>query len=320
MVGLRPAPPLIGLGLLEDTGTDYRRCPSARRQPAFMAASIAYGTSQGKTVLGRFGLKANHGSVREQVAAAFINDIGSAPGLSANCPPIRRDARNSWSPASRLNQAGCNGTLRPHACGAGANRPTIEVQHGEQLFGTAQCAQCHMPELKTGEFGSSRSWRADDSSVHRLVAARHGARTCRRTSDFLAGGSEWRAPPLGNRLVRTVNGASGFMHGGRARNFTEAIMWHGGEADASRQAFSSLARADRALIAFSSPCDRVERYTGASGPDIVCIILVAAYNNHHTRISGSLERGHVVFSRRIEALSRDRHATDADHVIAIATS
>jgi len=70
--------------------------------------------------------------------------------------------------------------------------------------------------------------------------------------DFLAGGSEWRTPPLwGIGLSETVNGASAFLHDGRARNFTEAIMWHGGEANASRHAFSGLSRADReALMAF----------------------------------------------------------------------
>jgi CxxC motif-containing protein (DUF1111 family) len=70
--------------------------------------------------------------------------------------------------------------------------------------------------------------------------------------DFLAGGNEWRTPPLrGIGLSETVNGAHAFLHDGRARNFTEAILWHGGEAEASREAFRSFTRADRdALTAF----------------------------------------------------------------------
>ncbi|HCL61727.1 MAG TPA: thiol oxidoreductase, partial [Rhizobiales bacterium] len=44
-----------------------------------------------------------------------------------------------------------------------------------------------------------------------------------------------------------------FLHDGRARNLTEAILWHGGEAQASRDAFTKLSKADRdALIAFVS--------------------------------------------------------------------
>jgi CxxC motif-containing protein (DUF1111 family) len=70
--------------------------------------------------------------------------------------------------------------------------------------------------------------------------------------DFLATGSEWRTPPLwGIGLSKTVNGAGAFLHDGRARDFTEAILWHGGEAQASREAFRQLPPQDRAaLLAF----------------------------------------------------------------------
>jgi CxxC motif-containing protein (DUF1111 family) len=70
--------------------------------------------------------------------------------------------------------------------------------------------------------------------------------------DFLASGREWRTAPLwGIGLSATVNGASGLLHDGRARNFTEAILWHGGEAEGAREAFRRMAREEReALLAF----------------------------------------------------------------------
>jgi CxxC motif-containing protein (DUF1111 family) len=70
--------------------------------------------------------------------------------------------------------------------------------------------------------------------------------------DYLAGGGEWRTPPLwGIGLSESVNGAGAFLHDGRARNFKEAILWHGGEAEVSREVFRKLPRDDRdALIAF----------------------------------------------------------------------
>jgi len=41
------------------------------------------------------------------------------------------------------------------------------------------------------------------------------------------------------------------LHDGRARNLTEAILWHGGEADRARQRFQALSATDRdALLAF----------------------------------------------------------------------
>lgn len=70
--------------------------------------------------------------------------------------------------------------------------------------------------------------------------------------DFNASGSEWRTPPLwGLGLVHTVNPDAGFLHDGRARTIEEAILWHGGEAEAAKEHFRRLPHADRqALLAF----------------------------------------------------------------------
>jgi CxxC motif-containing protein (DUF1111 family) len=67
-----------------------------------------------------------------------------------------------------------------------------------------------------------------------------------------ASGYEWRTPPLwGIGLTETVSGHTLFLHDGRARNITEAILWHGGEAQAARDAFAGLPKEDRdRLVAF----------------------------------------------------------------------
>ena len=70
--------------------------------------------------------------------------------------------------------------------------------------------------------------------------------------DELASGTEWRTPPLwGLGLAEVVNPDARYLHDGRAHTIEEAILWHGGEADAARRAFSALSRDDRAaLISF----------------------------------------------------------------------
>jgi CxxC motif-containing protein (DUF1111 family) len=70
--------------------------------------------------------------------------------------------------------------------------------------------------------------------------------------DFLADGREWRTPPLwGIGLTQLVNQHTFFLHDGRARNLVEAILWHGGEAEASRERFKHLSAAERQrLIVF----------------------------------------------------------------------
>ena len=70
--------------------------------------------------------------------------------------------------------------------------------------------------------------------------------------DFKAGPREWRTQPLwGLGLSAIVSGSTAMLHDGRARNAAEAILWHGGEADISREAFRKMPKADReALLKF----------------------------------------------------------------------
>jgi CxxC motif-containing protein (DUF1111 family) len=52
-------------------------------------------------------------------------------------------------------------------------------------------------------------------------------------------------------LTQTVNGHTYLLHDGRARNLSEAILWHGGEGESAKEKFraaSAKVRAD--LVAF----------------------------------------------------------------------
>ena len=71
-------------------------------------------------------------------------------------------------------------------------------------------------------------------------------------ADFEAGPSEWRTPPLwGIGLADDINGFRLLLHDGRARTMEEAILWHGGEAEAAREAFRLADAEQRAqLLAF----------------------------------------------------------------------
>ena len=56
-----------------------------------------------------------------------------------------------------------------------------------------------------------------------------------------ATGSEWKTAPLwGIGLTETVLGHTQFLHDGRARNLLEAVLSHGGEAQAQRDAVADL--------------------------------------------------------------------------------
>lgn len=59
--------------------------------------------------------------------------------------------------------------------------------------------------------------------------------------DGSASGTEWRTSPLwGLGLTQVVNPDAGFLHDGRARTISEAILWHGGEAQAAQTEYKNL--------------------------------------------------------------------------------
>jgi CxxC motif-containing protein (DUF1111 family) len=67
--------------------------------------------------------------------------------------------------------------------------------------------------------------------------------------EFAANGREWRTAPLwGIGQTRAVSGHSYFLHDGRARNLLEAVLWHGGEAQAARDRFIAMPAEQRAQL------------------------------------------------------------------------
>jgi CxxC motif-containing protein (DUF1111 family) len=124
------------------------------------------------------------------------------------------------------------------------------VQRGEKLFHQINCHTCHTPELTTGTTHPMTELRSQtirpftDLLLHDM-----GADLADGRPEGAATGTEWRTPPLwGLGLHATVNGHASSLHDGRARTHTEAILWHGGEAEASRESFRKLPPDDRAAL------------------------------------------------------------------------
>jgi len=261
MIGPRRSPPVFGLGLLEAIPQSTIDALAARDKPDGIKGHVNYvwDPELKKTVAGRFGLKANHPTLREQIAIAFFNDIGLSSPLypDQNCPEVQKScaeqmlfARPEITP-QRL--AGTQMYLRALAVPARRNVDDPKVKRGEALFEQARCSVCHVPELETGEFPA---FPPVANQVIRpytdLLLHDMGEGLADGRPDYLAGGRDWRTAPLwGIGLSETVNSARNFLHDGRARTLEEAILWHGGEARVSREGFAHLPKEDRAaLIAF----------------------------------------------------------------------
>lgn len=134
-----------------------------------------------------------------------------------------------------------------------------DVIAGEQMFYAAGCHLCHTPTLHTKPRGSvllagtQLPWLGgqtihpySDFLLHDMGSEIMGVGLNDNFKSGLAMGNEWRTTPLwGIGLQQIVNGHTYFLHDGRARNLTEAIMWHGGEGEASKNKFKNMNKEQR---------------------------------------------------------------------------
>jgi CxxC motif-containing protein (DUF1111 family) len=195
------------------------------------------------TQIGRFGAKANVGTLREQTAGAFVNDMGLTNKLFPE-PDGMRDVNDDQLDQTTFFVS----TLAVPIAGP----RNTEARRGRELFDDFQCASCHVPTLETGDHPIAQLAHQTIHPYTDLLLHDVGDELTDSRQDFLATGEEWRTPPLwGLGLVQIVDPQATFLHDGRARTLEEAILWHGGEADAASEAFRTADQRDRAaLIAF----------------------------------------------------------------------
>ncbi len=137
-----------------------------------------------------------------------------------------------------------------------------QVLAGKQQFYAAGCTACHRPKYVTRRLPDQPEqsfqliWPYTDLLLHDMG---NGLADNRPEGD--ADGREWRTPPLwGIGLTELVSGHTQFLHDGRARNLLEAILWHGGEAEAAKQRVVAMPTADReALLRFLGSLKSVRR-------------------------------------------------------------
>jgi CxxC motif-containing protein (DUF1111 family) len=244
----RQAPAVFGLGLLEaiDDATLLALADpdDADGDGISGRANMVWDELAQATRLGRFGHKASVATLIEQTAGAFVNDIG----LTNHIFP----EPDGMADVSRIQLDATAFFMATLAVPAAAPRDAMAAR-GRELFDDFGCAGCHVPTLSTGT--SHRLAHLHDQTIHPytdLLLHDVGDDLTDARRDFLSEGVEWRTPPLwGLGLTTLVAPDATLLHDGRARNVAEAILWHGGEAAPSREAFRVAARRDRdALLAF----------------------------------------------------------------------
>ncbi|HEY5952187.1 MAG TPA: di-heme oxidoredictase family protein [Kofleriaceae bacterium] len=247
-VSVRIAPPVFGLGLVEAvpdaTILGLADPDDADHDGISGRPSIVVDRKTGLDRLGRFGWTAAQPTIEQQIAAAFAGDMGV--GSSIYSDPGTEISDDILTHATAY--------IRALSVPPRTEHRDPSALRGKALFEAAHCTGCHVPSLVT----------AQDAKPHELAG-----QVIQPFSDFLlhdlgegladGHGREWRTTPLwglgfadhalGDAATPTDpnrrTGVARYLHDGRARTLMEAILWHGGEAEAARKAVLALTAAQR---------------------------------------------------------------------------
>jgi CxxC motif-containing protein (DUF1111 family) len=254
---VRNTMPLVGLGLLEAVPED---AITAMADPGDSNADGVSGRAQtltdpetGQTRLGRFGWKAGKARLSHQVASALNADMGVTTAIFPQ-PDCGSAQSGCGTPGVELNAADLDNLVRYVALlgvAARRNLNDAEALQGETLFSSAGCAGCHAPTLATSAHHPFAELRNQTIRPYTdLLLHDMGPELADNLPEADASGAEWRTPPLWSiGLTAGVSGGQeAYLHDGRARNLSEAVLWHGGEAEAAKEAFRTMTSTQRAAL------------------------------------------------------------------------
>lgn len=259
----RVAPPMIGLGLLEaipeETILNWAKQQASIDDGISGRANQVWSVETQQTTVGRFGWKAGQPTLNQQNAAAFNGDVGLTTSLftAENCSQnqsICNELPNGGKPEVSDKILGFVEFYTQHlAVPQRRNVDDPQVVKGQQLFANSGCESCHKVDVTSAKVDDKPA--LSEQIIHPytdLLLHDMGEGLADNRGEFIANGQEWRTPPLwGIGYTEEVNGHTYFLHDGRARNLMEAVLWHGGEAENSKQTVLKFNKQERdALIAF----------------------------------------------------------------------
>jgi CxxC motif-containing protein (DUF1111 family) len=267
MTSPRVAAPVIGLGLLQSIPEENLYAladpDDANGDGISGRVNIAWDAVNKKMATGRFCWKANVPTVHHQSAGAALGDMGMTTALFKTnlCEPVQKDCiAMANSMAASVGSPEIVPEMFDPLVGymmligvpqqRDADNPA--VQRGEQLFHGIGCTGCHMPTQVAGDDTLPALQGQVFHPFTDLLVHDMGEGLADNRPDFGASGSEWRTAPLwGIGLTYEVCLCNFYLNDGRARSISEAILWHGGEAESRKEAFRNLGKDQRDdLLAF----------------------------------------------------------------------
>ncbi len=262
-------PAVTGLGLLaaltdnqilaysdpnDTNGDGISGRPNYIDPPDYFLANNLHNALNGRYI-GRFGKKAAAITLQHQVVNAYNEDMGITTDFRME-DPVNYQVSNHTAdnvPDPEVSASVVNNVvfyLRTLKAPLRRDIENPDVIAGKVLFETIGCNNCHIS-----------SWTTMDSDIEVLSNTTFAPYTDLLLHDMgpalddnytegIAETSEWKTPALwGLGLSKDSQGGSYFlMHDGRAYGIEEAITFHGGEGEMSKQSFLSLTEIEKSQI------------------------------------------------------------------------
>jgi len=220
--------------------------------------------------LGRFGWKANTPTVAHQGLGAMRGDMGATNPLFKMESTAGTDLMKAYKQKHPNFETYCDTNITDVDAETSNSivfysetlsvppRRNVEdkdVKQGGMQFESLGCVKCHNPSFTTAskytsysvngkeikELENQKIYPFTDMLLHDM-----GEDLADGRKDFDATGNEWKTRPLwGIGATQIINPGAGFLHDGRAKTLEEAILWHGGEANATKEKFMALPKSKR---------------------------------------------------------------------------
>lgn len=262
----RVGPSLVGVGLIgkipEEDILGLADPEDKNKDGVSGRANFVWSHEKNKTMLGRYGLKANTPTLAQQVADAFVNDIGITSRIfpNENCGehqttclkgPNGRGPSSEFEIDDALLQSVTN-FMRYFPVPFVKSKKIKNVEKGKNLFKKSGCESCHHPSFTTQKSSIPLLNQQSISPYSDFLLHDMGPLLADGRPDFEATGSEWRTAPLWGIGWRQNQGEfNNYLHDGRAHTVEEAVLWHSGEAEKAKQMYMHLKKSERnALLTF----------------------------------------------------------------------
>ncbi len=217
----RTPPPLVGMGLIDKIPDQWILDIAASQ--AKMAGPVRGRPALRKGVggrIGRFGWKAEAGSLRHQILNALQHDMG----IEFHSEPAQTE----------ISESDLNG-LEQYMRFLKVPVPRQFSDEGAMIFARIGCNACHVASSPI--VGQPIPY--SDFLLHDMGPSL-------ADPNASPNATLWRTQPLwGVGLASREGKSSFFLHDGRARSLTEAILWHGGEGAGAKANFITLSPSER---------------------------------------------------------------------------